>query len=76
MDPRRIVWIDYTNWRGERGWREILPGRIEFENSEYHPDTQHVLYATDVAKHDERTFAMKDVHEWRTSPPISLAEKK
>jgi len=65
----REVWIDYTNYRGERAWRHIDPIRVALENSEFHPETQWVLYAIDVEKHAERTFAMKDIHEWRTSPP-------
>lgn len=58
------VLIDYTNWRGERSTRRIRPLRIEFENSEWHPDTQWVLYAVDVEKSAERAFAIRDIHSW------------
>ena len=58
------VQIDYTNWRGERAVRIISPRRIEFENSEWHPETQWVLYAFDMEKCEERAFALKDIHSW------------
>ena len=58
------VRIDYTNWRGERSIRLVKPLRLEFENSEWHPETQWVLYAVDLDKGVERVFAMKDLHSW------------
>lgn len=63
-DPREDVLIDYTNWRGERSMRRIRPMRISFENSEWHPETQWVLYAIDIDKGMERIFAMKDIHSF------------
>ena len=62
--PREEVVIDYTNWRGERSTLLIHPIRIDFENSEWHPETQWVLYAVDVEKNAVRSFAMKDIHSW------------
>ena len=61
--PMRVR-IDYTNWRGERSIRLVKPLRLEFENSEWHPETQWVLYAVDLDKGVERVFAMKDLHSW------------
>lgn len=66
-DPRRIVVIDYTNWRGERSQRRIIPLSITWANSEWHPDTQWLLEAEDVDKHAIREFAMKDIHSWSPS---------
>jgi len=71
-DPRREVMIDYTNWRGERGLRRIRPLRIDFENNEWHPETQWLLLAVDVDKGHERTFAMKNIHAW-FSPDTALS---
>lgn len=58
------VRIDYTNWRGERGWRNILPLRLYFGEVSWHPGPQWLLQAIDLDKGQERTFAMAQVHEW------------
>ena len=63
-DPRQEVTIDYTNWRGVRSLRRIRPLRIAFENNEWHHTTQWVLYADDLDKNEERTFALQNVHNW------------
>lgn len=59
------VYIDYTNWKGERGERLISPGRMYYGQTEYHPRDQWLLSAMDHGKQAERTFAMKDIHRWR-----------
>jgi len=62
---RRIVVIDYTNYRGERSWRRIEPLHLHFGSNEYHPEPQWLLDAMDVEKRALRSFAMKDVHAWK-----------
>lgn len=62
MEPLPSLWIDYTNHRGERAWREIRPLAVRFGSSEWHPAQQYLLGAWDVEKGAERTFAMKDIH--------------
>lgn len=57
-----LVRIDYTNYRGERSVRTILPLRIEFGSNEFHTERQWFLVALDLDKAAERTFAMKDIH--------------
>lgn len=63
-DPREIVTIDYTNWRGERSKRRIRPMSIAFANSRWHPSTQWILEAVDIEKGEMREFAMSDIHSW------------
>ena len=65
LTERRAVRIDYTNWRGEREWRRILPLRLIFDSNEFHPEPQWLLVATDLDKAAERHFAMQDIHAWR-----------
>ena len=60
----RQVVIDYTNHRGERAPRRILPLRIVWESSQWHPAEQWILVAVDIEKGVERSFAMKDIHSW------------
>jgi hypothetical protein len=66
MNERKLVIIDYTNWRGERRSRVIAPtGLIEFANTEWHPDTQWLLEAVDMEDGKTKNFAIKDIHSWR-----------
>jgi hypothetical protein len=58
------VHILYTNWQGEVGWRRIVPKEVIFASSSWHPEPQWVLTATDLDKNAERSFAIKDIHEW------------
>ena len=60
------VIIDYTNWRGERRERKIVPQCIAFESTKYHPGQQWLLVATDLEKGERRTFAMDSIHSWRS----------
>ncbi len=60
------VMIDYTNWRGERAVRHVLPLDMEFAANEWHPEPQWLLKALDLERGDgiERTFAMTQIHSW------------
>ena len=60
-----LVEIDYTNWRGVRSLRIIDPIGIGFAKSEYHPEKQWMLFATDQDKGEMREFALRDIHAWR-----------
>jgi predicted DNA-binding transcriptional regulator YafY len=67
MDPDqriKIVEIDYTNHAQERARRRILPLRMTFKSTEWHPVAQWILDAFDVDKLAERSFAVKDIHSW------------
>ncbi len=59
------VVIDYTNWKGHRSEREIIPDRIWFGVTDYHKRPQWLLDAYDHEKGAMRTFAMSDIHSWR-----------
>lgn len=59
------VWIDYTNWRGERRWRHIRPRAIRFGSNQWH-DEQWLLEAHDLESFDPRSFAMANIHAWST----------
>lgn len=65
--PASEVVIDYTNWRGERAGRRILPLDLVFQATEWHPKEQWLLRAIDVEKGDERLFAVADIHSWAQS---------
>jgi predicted DNA-binding transcriptional regulator YafY len=61
----KVVIIDYTNHRGFRAERKILPSGISFDSSEWHEGPQWLLDAYDLEKMESRTFAMRDIHSWR-----------
>jgi predicted DNA-binding transcriptional regulator YafY len=69
MDTSKVIEIDYTNWRGERAWRRIMPERLEFANSEWHPEAQWLLLAWDCDKNAEREFALTGIHRVRRQLP-------
>lgn len=69
-DPRKHVIIDYTNWRGERGLRRIVPLAMRFENNEWHTESQWLLEADDVEKGETRTFAVVNIHGWYRYVPL------
>lgn len=63
LTPEPIT-INYTNHRGERSLRRVLPTAIRFGATEYHTTPQWLLEAFDVGKQADRTFAMRDIDRW------------
>lgn len=60
-DPEsRPVTLTYTNWKGETAQRTIIPRRVWWGSTEWHPEPQWLLTAFDVGKEAERDFALKD----------------
>ena len=75
MDPYRhfpVVRIDYTNHRGTRSDRVVLPVELRHEATEHHPERQWLLDAWDLGKRALRTFAMQDVHSWSPASEADL----
>lgn len=58
------VTILYTNWRGEKSLRTIIPEKIYFGSTEWHPEEQWLLRALDIDKQESRDFAFKDIESW------------
>lgn len=63
----QVVTIVYTNYRGETAERRIIPKKIWFGSTEWHPEEQWLLEALDVDKDEDRNFAMKDIKSWKAS---------
>lgn len=65
-EPReeQAVTIDYTNHRGERARRRVVPQRIAFESSEWHREPQWLMHAYDINRGVTRAFALSQIHEW------------
>jgi len=58
------VSILYTNHRGETAVRRIVPQRLWFGATPWHPEAGWHLDAVDVERGQVRSFAMKGVREW------------
>lgn len=54
------VTLTYRNWRGEISDRTIIPRRVWFGSTEWHPEAQWLLTAWDAGKDAERDFALAD----------------
>jgi hypothetical protein len=64
--PLGEIIIDYTNWKGERRERRVLPRTLWFGTTEHHPgEPQWFILALDVEKGKTRDFALKDIHSVR-----------
>lgn len=64
MDKEKTVKLLYTNYRGETNIRTIIPKKIWFGGTDWHPEEQWLLDAYDIDKKADRTFAMKDIKTW------------
>lgn len=62
MTIERVIQIDYTNYRGERAIRNIIPWMLQFRTSEHHHDLQWMIVAWDIDKNAWRSFPIKDIH--------------
>lgn len=61
-DPAHLVLvIDYTNHRGERALRRVVPQRIWFGSTPWHPEKQWLMEAFDLDRQAQRDFALTDI---------------
>lgn len=61
VEEKQIINIVYTNYRGETSVRKILPQKIWFGKTQWHPEEQWLLEAYDIKKQGDRSFAIKDI---------------
>jgi predicted DNA-binding transcriptional regulator YafY len=65
MSDAETVVIDYTNHRGVRVARTIVPRELRWGTSPWHPEPQWLLEAYDREKGAVRSFALVGIHSWR-----------
>lgn len=75
IEPELLVTIDYTNYRGERGLRQVRPIRIIYSPTEWHKEAQWLLEAFDTSRGADRLFALKDIHSWTAGPAPSIRQR-
>lgn len=71
QDGQNAVKIVYTNYRHQTAVRTIIPERVWFGSTEWHPEPQWLLDALDVEKGERRSFAMTDIRCWFGDPAAS-----
>src|SRR6185369_8664674 len=53
-----IFW--YRNYKGEEGYRRVIPLSLRYGTTEWHPEPQWLLLGYDTEKEAEREFALAD----------------
>ena len=66
IELEKVINILYTNWKGETRVRRIIPKKIWFGKTDWHPEDQWLLQALDTEKNESRDFAIKDIKSWFT----------
>lgn len=61
MQPMSVV-LDYTNWKGERRDRRIMPLTLWFGVSEFHDTPQWFIRAMDLERNVMRDFSLSTIH--------------
>lgn len=61
----KVVRILYTNYRNETATRTVLPERIWYGSTPWHPQPQWLLDALDVERGERRSFAVADIKSWK-----------
>jgi len=63
----QAVLIDFTNWKGERRVRKVLPQRLAFCATLWHPEAQWMVFAIDLedGSKGERGFPLANIHSWQ-----------
>lgn len=56
--------VEYTNYRGEKGIRTIVPVNFYFGTTDYHPEAQWLVKLWDCDRQAERIYALKEITRW------------
>jgi hypothetical protein len=62
FDTKVVHEMDYTNHKGVRSTRHLVPKVLCFGSNTWHPEPQWLLEAYDTDKHTVRTFALNGFH--------------
>ena len=63
-NKNKNIKILYTNYRGETAIRDVIPIKIWFGSTDWHPEEGWLMDAYDIEKKNNRSFAMKDIKAW------------
>lgn len=57
--------VKYKNHKGEISDRTIIPKKIYYGSTNYHPNNGWLLEVFDIEKNDKRTYSFNDIIEWK-----------
>jgi hypothetical protein len=60
----QVVKVRYRNYRGEVAIRTIVPIKVWWGSTEFHPHKQWILTVWDCEKNAERDYALQDIIEF------------
>jgi hypothetical protein len=60
--PAQIL---YMNWLGDMRWRRVMPLRIWYGVTKWHPNPGLLLHCLDLEKGETRDFSIAAIREWR-----------
>ena len=66
-----VFW--YRNYKGEEGYRRVIPISMRFGTSEWHKEPQWLLLADDTVNGKQREFAMRDISSVVGKPEIAVS---
>lgn len=70
IDARKTIHFHYTNHRGERSWRTVVPEHMWWGVTAWHPQEGWLLRAFDMDKREYRDFAWSGIHGVETRQDI------
>lgn len=73
---RKAIVFWYRNYKGEEGYRRVIPISMRYGTSEYHKEPQWLLLADDTVNNKRREFAMRDISGVVGSPEIAVSITK
>jgi len=72
IKKEQVVKVLYTNWRGETKIRTIIPKKIYYGSTDWHPKEGWLLEAFDLDRNSERIYSLKDIKSWWTEEEKQL----
>lgn len=60
----RAIKVEYVNWRKECTVRAIVPIKIYWGKTQWHPEEQWLLQVWDVNRGAYREYALRDIKAW------------
>lgn len=71
--PEQVMHVVYTNWRGETSDRVVIPQRVWFGCTEWHPQKQWLLDVFDLDRRAERSLAMSEIREMKPAGTSAMS---
>lgn len=64
MADKKPLKFEYVNWEGKRAIRTVMPKKLWYGSTKWHPEEGWLLKAHDLDKDAERDFAVEDIQKF------------